>query len=366
MASGYTFLDDVVVKTDTPTSLLSLSAASDSMDEDAGGTPGDQLTNADSIVLVADASADTASVEILKVGSGAYISLGQATKVGGDWVFTVEHADIPIDDTYKFVARATDVAGNVEIIQGKFGLVVEIDRTPEEVAPHFDDLDASSDTSDAAGLLGTHDDGYTNAGTISLNGSAGVGKPVDIYLSVDGGDRILISDGEITTNGMGDWTYSYDVSAYGTDGTQNLVFTAEGARRRSQRDLHDPWPWTWTTPIRTGRPSAWPTRSAPWRAMSAKWSPPCATRPRPWRGVVTESGSDVIVTVYAVDGSGNRTAIADNVPGGATGSVTMADNGNGTYTWSYDYGAVDDGQSYVFEVQRRRQGREHIRVLQDP
>ena len=348
-ATGYTFLDDVVVKTDSPTSSLSLSAASDSMDADAGGTVGDRLTNADSIVLVAAASADTTGVEIFRIGNGAYISLGEATKSGSDWVFTVENADIPSDGTYRFVAQATDVAGNVEVIQSKFGLEVEIDRTPEPVAPHFDGLDASSDTTDAAGLLGTHDDGYTNANTLTLNGSAGVNVPVDIYLSVDGGGRILISDGEITTNAMGAWTYNYDVSAYGTNGAQNLVFTAEvldAAANVTSTTLAVDVDHTDPDRPTIGLADALGTVESDVSEVVATVRNTTATL----EGVVTESGSDVIVTVYAVDGGGNRTAIADNVPGGAAGTVTMADNGNGTYTWSYDYGSVNDGQSYVFEV----------------
>ena len=347
-ATGYTFLDDVVVKTDAPTSSLSLSAASDSMDEDAGGTPGDRLTNADTLELVADASDDTTGVEIFLIGNGTYISLGQAAKSGDDWVFTVQNADIPTDGTYRFVAQATDVAGNVEVIQSKFGLEVEIDRTPEPVAPQFDDLDPASDTTDAAGLLGTDDDGYTNANDLTLNGSAGVNVPVDIYLSVDGGDRVLISDGEITTDNMGDWTYSYDVSAYGTDGAQNLVFTAEvldAAANVTSTTLSVDVDHTDPDRPTIGMVDALGTVESDVSEVVATVRNDTATL----EGVVTESGDDVIVTVYAVNG-GTRTAIADNVAGGAAGTVTMVDNGNGTYTWSYDYGGLNDGQSYAFEV----------------
>ena len=225
-ATGFTYLTDINIKTTTCSSTLDLSPASDSMDADAGGTPGDLLTNADTLELVASATADAAQVEIFMIGNGTYISLGQAVNNGTSWVFTVDNADIPTDGTYRFVSQATDVAGNVEVIQSKFGLEVEIDRTPVSVAPTMD-LDAASDSADTAGLLGSDADDHTNADSLTINGTAGPNAPIDLYLSVDGGAAVLISDGVIVSDAFGNWTYTFDSSTYGLSGTEALTFTAQ-------------------------------------------------------------------------------------------------------------------------------------------
>jgi hypothetical protein len=352
-ASGHTYLNDVNVKTDTPdTTTITLDPASDSMDADAGGTVGDRVTNATSLDLIINADDDTTGVEVFMIGNGEYVSLGQAAKVGDDWLFTVtqDTGVIDSDGYYRFVSQATDVAGNVEVIQSKYGLEVEIDRTPEPVAPHFDDLDVTSDTMDSAGLLGTDDDGYTNANSITLNGSAGAGKPVDVYLSVDGGDRILISDGVLETDAMGHWTYSYDVSGYGTNGTQNLVFTAEVldpaanvASTTLAVDVDHTAPITPTMDLAGALGTVIEDASE----IVATVHNETATL----EGTITESSDDVVLTVYAVDGNGVRTAIADNMAAnGGLGGVSVTDDGNGNYDWTYDYGAIADGQSYTFEV----------------
>ena len=347
-APGYTYLDNINIKTDNPTSTLSLSAASDSMDADAGGTAGDLRTNADTLVLTAEASDDTSGVEIFMIGNGSYISLGQAAKSGDNWVFTVQNDDIPTDGPYRFVAQATDVAGNVEVIQSKFGLEVVIDRTPPTVTPAMD-LDAASDSSDSGHLLGSDTDDYTNENTITINGTAGPDVPVDVYLSVDGGTPVLISDGVIRTDAFGVWNFTYDVTSYGLNGTESLTFTAQvldPAANVSESTLTVDVDHTAPDIPTINLVNALGTVESDIDEIVATVRNTSAVL----QGVVTEGSNDIILTVYAVDGNGVRTAIADNLPGGATGIVTIVDNGNGTYSWSYDYGAIADGQSYTFVV----------------
>lgn len=346
--SGSVYLNDVTVKTSNPTSSLSLATESDS------GAVGDLLTNADTLTLNITPSADTASVEVVAPSGGTYVSLGQAVNVGGVWTFIVPHSAISADGSYTFLARATDIAGNVEAIQSKVGLVVAVDRTVPEVAPTIDLL-AESDSTDSGGLLGTDHDNITNVGVLKFEGTIGGDNDgsvntVKIFVSIDGAAEIELADSP-TLKGVagGHWTYELDLAAIGLSGSNDLEFTAkvfdaagnvaESAMLPVAVDRDVPEIPTIELDGLLGTLDSGPLQDvATARNTGAVL-----------KGIVTEGSDDIVLTLYQINSDNSRTVLANNMAGnGALGDITMTDNGNGTFTWSYDYGAIADGQEYSF------------------
>ncbi|WP_320170477.1 Ig-like domain-containing protein [Maridesulfovibrio sp.] len=356
VSSGATYLSGVTLKTTDPSSTgLDLVAGSDSYDEDAGGTNSDNLTNKETIDLtVVGASDDTAKVSIYLIEDGTYTYVGDAAKdSSGNWVYTVAEGVISDDGTYRFVAELTDYAGNVEGRNIHASLDVVIDRTPPEVEPTID-LDSGSDsTTSSPDLGGTDEDDITSSNTVTLKGTAEVGAPINIYLTVGDGTEKQISDGEITTDGLGNWTYTYDVSSYGTSGSEELTFRAEvcdAADNAADETLTVTVDHTDPDRPTIGLPSSGEDQLL--GTLDTNLDKDIATVRNDsavLTGKITESSSEVVLVLYQVDSDGNRTVIANSLAdNGALGDVSITDNGDGTYSWSYDYGNLTDGETYTF------------------
>ncbi|WP_211477669.1 Ig-like domain-containing protein [Maridesulfovibrio ferrireducens] len=332
----------VIVDHTLPSSSIDLNDGSDSFDTEAGGTNTDNYTNEETLNLTISSNSDTATVEIFKVVGTTYTSLGFASKVGGDWIFEVQNIAIDTDGTYKFVAQATDIAGNVEDISTDAGISITVDRTPP-TQPTLD-LHEDSDTSESHNLIGNDHDNYTKSDTLLLKGTAGAGDPVDLYLTVAGGAETLI--GTIYADSVtGLWEYSYDSTNNGLAGKESLNFRAVASDKANNTaetnlvvDVDRTLPAAPTIELDNMDGSTDATYDAIVKHTEATL-----------KGVVTEGGDDLIVTIYKIDGA-TRTELANSATDSdadGTNDVTITNNGDGTFTWSYDYGSIDEG-SYKF------------------
>ncbi len=350
-------LNNVVVKTDSPMTSLSLDSGSDSYDADAGGTDSDKLTNSETITLnvgMANSTelSDVASVEIYKVDTsdGSRVSLGQATLVDGTWTFTVANADIAADGTYRFMAEATDVAGNVEALYSNTYEDVVIDRTAPETTPVVDLAD-SSDTSGVT--IGDNADDYTQGEDdgsggrqVVLNGSAaGANAWVDVYVTRDGSEVFVE---RVQADAAGNWTTTYDTTDAGMSGTEDLVFRSEisdeaGNTSSGSITVHVDQ----TAPV-----AASITMDGLIGEEKVEGSGKVATvqnESATLTGVIKESGDDVVVRLYQQNADGTYSEIANSSDSnGALGDVSISDGADGNYNWSYDFGNLSDGETYVF------------------
>ncbi|MBI9110135.1 Ig-like domain-containing protein [Maridesulfovibrio ferrireducens] len=325
-----------------PSSSIDLNDESDSFDTEAGGENTDNYTNEKTLNLTINSSSDTATVEIFKVIGTTYTSIGFASKVGGDWIFEVQNTYIDNDGKYKFVAQATDIAGNVEDISTDAGISITIDRTPP-TKPTLD-LHEDSDTSEIHNLIGNDHDNYTKSETLLLKGTAGLGDPIDLYLTVaDGTETLLSTIYADSTTGL--WEYSYDSTNNGLAGKESLNFRAVASDKANNTaetnlvvNVDRTLPAVPTIELDNMDGSTDATYDAIVKHTEATL-----------KGVVTEGGDDLIVTIYKIDGT-TRTELANSATDSdadGTNDITITDNGNGTFTWSYDYGSIDEG-SYKF------------------
>ncbi len=351
---AFTYLHNVNIDTDPPTSTIALDAGSDSYDLHAGEfeSPGidpksDNYTKEDTLNLTITTSADTKSVEIFKVVGTDLVSIGDAKFEGGKWVFEVSNSEIPADGTYKFMAQSTDNAGNIELQFSNTTLEVEIDRTPP-AAPTID-LITADDTADSDALIGSSIDNHTNAKILHLEGTAVAGAPIDLYVTIDGVETRI---SEQFAEADGTWEYAYDATAYGTSGNEELVFKAVALDKAGNAaeslltvvvDHDNPdIPTIGLADLQGVLDTSIPTDVATVRNATATLE-----------GLITEDSTEVVLSLYQVElvegEIVSRTKVANNIAdNGGLGDITITDNGDGTFSWSYDYGALVDGNSYSF------------------
>ena len=164
------------------------------------GVAGDGITNASTLTVGGTAEANST----VKVYDGATL-LGSATANGtGVWTYTTAALS---SGAHSFTATATDAAGNVSTTSAAMAITID---TTAPATPSI--LSFSPDS----GVVG---DGITNAGTVTLTGTAEANSTVKVY---DGATLL----GSATANGAGAWSYS--TSALG-NGTHNLTATATDA-----------------------------------------------------------------------------------------------------------------------------------------
>lgn len=366
---------DITIDRTAPTTSLLLDAGSDTFDTEAGGTATDKYTGADDLDLTVSLDAtdtDIAEIEIFRKDGDDYTSLGTATAPSTDepnWVFTVLKAQIPDNQDYTFVARATDTAGNVEDIDA--GLTVTIDR----IDPIFDDIDllATDDSQDSLGL-GSDDDDYTNDTTLNLTGTVESDGSIDIYITEPGGTEKLLTtiyEGAATQtnwtfdNTSGVWTYDYEVSGQnGVVSPADYVFRAvafDKAGNSTEQDI--------TITVDRDMPDATvislqqegddvPTSSDDYHAI-VNYDDVTLT------GTVTESSADIVVAIYTVGADGNKDskiassvldANGDGFDDIGIGEVIFTDVGDGTYTWTYTSTDIADGAHSFMAVVEDKAG----------
>ncbi len=174
------------------------------------GTPGDGITSGPGVVLSGSAEAGSrveihfldSSGQIDPVAAGSIFATAQ-----GKWLLDVSNLNLA-EGTYRFVAIATDLAGNTSVPSAPFQLV--LDQTPPESAQILfltDDSGASAS------------DGVTNSGAIELNGQAEPGSLVEVFEATLG----LVGQAQTDANGIWSLTVSGD-TPFG-DGI--YTFTAE-------------------------------------------------------------------------------------------------------------------------------------------
>ncbi|CCO24142.1 Ig-like domain-containing protein [Maridesulfovibrio hydrothermalis] len=344
-------LDNVVVKnTFTPDTSITLDADSNSMDADAGGTVDDTITKNETIKLNISTSADARKVEIFYESDDLGIdsvSLGFAEKVAGKWVFSVAADKIDTDGNYTFRAAVTDMAGNSVGRYAHKELDIEIDRTAPIENPAIDLAD-SSDTSGE--LIGTDSDDYTSGEDngsggkmLVLNGSdAGGNVWVDLYVTGNDGHEDFVA--KVQADASGNWTYNYDSTdngKIGSSGREELEFRAEisdaaGNVKSGTFDVEvDQKAPTIPSIEILDRDGDEPKVTAGGTVVTVRNADATLT------GRVDEGADDIVVTIFDSDKNVIANSVATDL-----GGVTINDDG----TWTYNYGALTDGDSISFYV----------------
>lgn len=186
--SGYSPTLTVKVDTAAGAPSLALDAASDT------GTIGDNITKLSAPTITGSAEAG-ARVELFDGGT----LVGGVTADGsGNWSVTASGLT---DGTHTFVAKQTDVAGNLSAASGSLQVTVDTSPPPALAAPQ---LAVSSDS-------GTVGDSITSDTTPTITGSGAVpGATIQVF---NGGGTLR---GTATADASGNW--SFDITAVYADG----------------------------------------------------------------------------------------------------------------------------------------------------
>ncbi len=179
----------------------------DSISDDTGASPTDEITSDTSLTFTGTAVANS-TVEVFIDG----VSIGTTAADGlGDWTF--DHTGTALaEGTYSVTATASDTAGNTSAASAAMPLEVD---TTANAAP------AVTGISDDTGAT----DGITSDGTLNITGTAVANSSVEVF--IDGA-----SIGTTTADGSGNWTYdhtattladaTYAVTATSTDVAGNV------------------------------------------------------------------------------------------------------------------------------------------------
>ena len=168
---------------------------------DDTGTPGDGITNDNSLVICGEAAASS-TVEVF-VGS----NLAGVTAANSSGIWSLDYTGTSLaDGTYELTATAADAAGNTSAASTAFTVVVD---TAAPVAPVVTEI--ADDT-------GTAGDGITSDNTLTINGTAEANSMVTVYK--DG-----TSIGTVAANGSGSWSLEYTSTSL-ADGTYALIAAA--------------------------------------------------------------------------------------------------------------------------------------------
>jgi hypothetical protein len=231
---------------------------------DTGRLNNDRVTN-DLTPTLTGTSEANATVELFRMDVTGNVSLG--TTVASDtgaWSFTPT-TNQPTGADVKFVARATDLAGNVGGLSS--ALTITIDTTPPATAPSAATLDPTSNSGDPA-------DSITNFRMPQFAGTASDGTTIEI-----GSDRDGVICRAIVANGVWTCTPSTPLS----DGVHNIRVSASDD---------------------AGNPSA----PSPAVALTIDSTPPTVIALDPPIGGVTGGGTLTEITVFFSEALSRTTA----------------------------------------------------------
>jgi len=360
-------IQNVVIKTSFETSAeITLDDTTNSRGIGVDPNNEDTITNSDTLDLTIKAiSTEAREVTVMLVLDGGKTqALGDAVfdEDSGTWKYTVDSNIIPDNADYKFMVKATDMAGNTNTPGSD--LVVTIDREAPDNGLTID-LDSASDSEDSNHALsrvgddpkadnythGTEEGHSEGKGMLILNGEhAGNQGLVNLYRVDADGDYIdengSKTDTPVPVNATpieadpdGDWTYSYDANSIGTNGAESIHVRAEitdAAGNIEHAEL--------TVTVDNDAPvesTIYVENALETKETAEGFSTSVTGKDVTVSGIITEGKNDVIVTIY--DKDGNEIANSAENPD-LIEVIASGDN----FKWSYVKHDVEHEHDYSY------------------
>ncbi|MCE7992288.1 MAG: T9SS type A sorting domain-containing protein [Roseivirga sp.] len=170
--------------------------------DDIGSSSNDGITS-DRNLTVSGTSEPNALINLF--ANGQNVNSAQADG-SGNWTLDASHVTLPAI-TFGFVARASDVAGNMSGDSDPFSVSIDFTAPAKPVITHISDDTGSSST-----------DGVTSDRNILINGTAEAGVSVDVFSQAG-------KIGTVEADANGDWML--DISGFNLpEFTQNMTAEA--------------------------------------------------------------------------------------------------------------------------------------------
>lgn len=365
-------IQNVIIRPHDPTNFnasvaITLDTQSDSTGTHIDSSNSDEITNNTEITLnITQIDSFARIVKVYTVIGTDKTYIGDATYVkDGEWTFNVDNKYIPTTgtaenpvDIYKFAVDIIDVAGNS--YTPLYTHDITIDRTADNLGLDFELADGS-DSQDDGGHLSQKNttdadkDNYTHGiesngaddGHIELTGSgAGTNGRVNLYLVDAAGNKTHINTEGAIVAADGTWTYSLDVSMYGTNDPKELTIRAEitdVAGNVEGKNL--------IVTVDNDSPDATVISAD---TNNAYISPDDQSVKVPGsdvalKGILQESSDDLVVTLYECNGDKSGAKVISDSERDS-GAVIITPNGDGTYSWAYTVTGMEHDHSYSYYV----------------